>query len=424
MVAGPIARRPESVNQPIRATRRTFVNLAHIVGGEGLLRIANFVAAVAIARVDGPAVFGIYATALAYATIAAGIADNGLQVFAVHEIVAHPSNLSRIYSRLLGVKTSLFVTTFGALAALAAAYHCSGLVWTVGALITGRTILQSFSQTQISVMKATNLMTSVGPVQACHFCFLIAGLLCIRHWGGGIREILVLLLVGQGVEFAADTLIVFRQCRIRLMRVTASECWSLVKRSSPVGVVYSIANAALRLDVVVLTWLATSEVVGHYAAAQTVIVIVYVTSWLFGSVLLPELTRLNRDTRQLHAYVGRWTTIICAITIPASLVAAVSSRTVIPLAFGKHFAPSSAILSVLMLAAPLIMLNSLQLNLGIATGATRPCAIIYTAAALFGIVVATGFGYEWAGIGIAFAVVLRETFVFVAFRSQQFRALA
>src|SRR3954452_2310139 len=60
--------------------RRTLLNLASVIGGEAALRVASLVAAVVIARNSGPALFGIYATALAYATITTLLADNGLQI--------------------------------------------------------------------------------------------------------------------------------------------------------------------------------------------------------------------------------------------------------------------------------------------------------------------------------------------------------
>ena len=74
---------------------RTAWNLASILGGEAMLRIANFVAAVIIARTQGPVIFGTYAVTLAYATIAMTIVDSGLQTAIVKEIGADPANASK-----------------------------------------------------------------------------------------------------------------------------------------------------------------------------------------------------------------------------------------------------------------------------------------------------------------------------------------
>ncbi len=58
-----------------------------------MLRIANFVAAIVIARIGGAAIFGIYATALAYATVASMIADNGLGITTVRKIGSSPDRV-------------------------------------------------------------------------------------------------------------------------------------------------------------------------------------------------------------------------------------------------------------------------------------------------------------------------------------------
>jgi len=50
--------------------RRTAVNLVSVIGGEVLLRGANFAAVVVMARLYGATVLGIYATVLAFATVA------------------------------------------------------------------------------------------------------------------------------------------------------------------------------------------------------------------------------------------------------------------------------------------------------------------------------------------------------------------
>jgi O-antigen/teichoic acid export membrane protein len=131
----------------------TLANLTSVISGELLLRIANFAAAIVIARRGGLVTFGFYAAALAYSTIATMLADNGLQVATVRDIARTPSQADSILSRAYASKLFLSVPMVAALAGIGYFSHLSAEAWYIAALVTFRTVLQSFCQLQLAALK-------------------------------------------------------------------------------------------------------------------------------------------------------------------------------------------------------------------------------------------------------------------------------
>ena len=53
--------------------------------------------------------------------------------------------------------------------------------------------------------------------------------------------------------------------------------------------------------------------VGHFAAAHMGVVLFYSLSWLFGSVLLTDFTRLASDPSKFDGYAARWTKMLLSV---------------------------------------------------------------------------------------------------------------
>src|SRR5271157_1517277 len=326
-------------------TKRTFGNLANVIGGEAMLRVASFVAAVVIARLGGAIIFGIYATTLAYATIAAMIADNGLQIGAVREISTKPGQASQILSRLYVAKTLLFVPMVLALVLLGGLAHLSKLEWAIACLLTLRTMVQSYCQMQISVLKAIDRVQAIGVIQGLPAAVLLVALWRCYSSSSRTFVVIMVLVLGQLLEFALEAAWLHKS-GIRLVAVHMRECWSMVHGSTSVGITLGLSNIIMRLDVIVLSLIASAAVAGVFAAAQTVIVIVYVLGALLSSVLFPEMNRLVGRASEFQAYMRHWTRITMTFLVPGTLAAMIAGPPLIRMLFGARFADSGKLLAL------------------------------------------------------------------------------
>ena len=379
-----------------------------------MLRIANFVAAIVIARIGGAAMFGIYATALAYATVASMIADNGLGITTVRRIGSSPDRLNELFTQYVLSKTILFIPMVVVLAVVGVISHPGTLEWVIGALIVLRTILQGFCQVQITLLKAIDRMQAISSIQAIHFFVLLVALWgCYVRWRS-VSVVVATLVVAQLLELALEAAWI-RRLGVKIVRIHCRDCWRLMHGSTAVGVTMSLSTAIIRLDVIVLSLIAGTTAAGVFAAAQTVFVIVYLLSNLLTSVLFPQMARLAHTPRELQQYVRHWFRIILGVMVPGTALAIVVGPSLMRAVFGESFHASGNVLAILLVAAPPMVLNALYLHRTFALNLIKTYLGVYIGATLVALLLDAVLASSLGTVGIAIAVVLREYLVLAAF---------
>src|ERR1700726_197471 len=152
-------------------------NFGDVVGGEMLLRLANFGVAALIGRLYGAPVLGMFATIVAVATLVERLADNGLELTGIAEVSARPRYVSEIATALYIDKTILSALAIGLLAMVG---HIVGLApshWLIAAIITLRTFLYSYCRLLAGFLKGLDRTKQIAKCQGLHFSLLVLPLL-------------------------------------------------------------------------------------------------------------------------------------------------------------------------------------------------------------------------------------------------------
>lgn len=387
--------------------RKTLNNLAHVVGGELLLRLANLAVAVLIGRLYGVAVLGYYATILAVATVAERVADNGLELTGIAEVSSHPENLNRIWTALYVNKTTL---SLAAIALLAAAAYLRAIpinLRLVAVILVVRTFLYSYCRLNAGFLKALDQTKYIVSVQAVHFSILAVAVTSIYLCRQSLVALLFCLLAAQFLELVS-TVVILRQLGLRLSSVAASFCWTLLRRSTPVGLTYTFSNLMLRGDVVVLSLIASASVVGAFAAADTGLVMVYVIAWSFSGILLSDLGRLSQNREAFESHFRKCLRGVVLLTVPAAVLCAVLARFAIQIVFGTSFAAAGLPGAVMMVALPFIFLNGTFLSRAIARNAGHIALAIYGCGAVLSLLLNYFLGRWQGAFGVAASILIRE----------------
>jgi O-antigen/teichoic acid export membrane protein len=190
---------------------------------------------------------------------------------------------------------------------------------------------------------------------------------------------------------------------------------AIVKMAAPFGIAYGLANLIIRSDTVILSIFAPLSEIGAFSAANAILLIVYVSSWLFGSILLPEMIRLSSNSAGLKIYANQWMRWLLLITVPGALLLALAARRAIVLLYGPAFASSGAVASVMVLACPLILLNAVYTSLTVATNSRAILLGIYGFGALATVGLDFVLGRAFKSIGVASAIVVREAGMLLGF---------
>jgi len=400
--------------------RTILKNMASVLGGEATVRVANLVAALAIARLYGPAILGLYGACLAVVTTLAMFADNGLQLSAVTEIASVSSSQSfRIVGELYLSKTILCILVVLLLLSIGLAGGFPPSYWLVGALVTFRTLLQSYSQLQIAILKSLFRMHLIGIIQAVHAGILILAVsfAFISRWL--LLAFLAVLVAGQALELLLMSAAVFH-AGIRPRWPAVSSCLSLMKRSFPLGLGYALMNLIVRLDVLVLSVVVSLTEMGQFSAADNLLVVAYLGAWLFGSVLFPEMVKLAGSADQLDRFLNRWIRFSFLAIVPAALLCYLFAPRAIVALYGSNFARAGELASWMVLACPFIISNSLYLHHTIAIGAKRAYLWILFAATLLAVGLDLFLARQFGAAGVVAAILIRESLLFLVFSLRHF----
>jgi O-antigen/teichoic acid export membrane protein len=381
-----------------------------------LLRLANFGVAALIGRLYGAPALGLYATIVAVATLGERFADNGLELTGIAEVSARPRYTSEIATALYTDKTILCALAIGLLATMGCIAGLSSSQWLIAAILTLRTFLYSYCRLHAGFLKGLDRTRQIAKCQAVHFSLLAIGLAYVYLQHKSLVVLLLYLLAAQIVEYSCS-FVVLRRLGVGYAAVCASLCWDLMRRSVPVGATYTLATVMLRGDVLILSLLASSTVVGTFAAADTGLVMIYVIAWLFSGVLLSELGRHARNSRALNLHFRKILRTVTLISIPLAAAGVLFSRFAVILIFGKSFAAAGSTAAIMILALPLIFLNAAFLSRLIAKNVSRVAAFIYLPAAILSLLLNYFLGRYYGAAGVAVSIVLREAVILFVFLS-------
>lgn len=388
--------------------------LASVIGGETVLRAVNVAASLYIARFYGTAVLGAYAACLAVVTAVVLFADNGLQTFAITELSGTNSNRSEMAGRIYLSKAILLGTALLLLAALGLVLRISSFLWALSSLVAARVILQSYSQLQIAFLKARLKAGSVGGIQTLHCLYLSIGIALATARAWSLFLLLAWFASGQLAECLLTWMAV-RKTGLSPGLPDTLRFWSLARQSLPFGIASGLANLMVRLDVIVLSYLVPLSVLGAFSAANSVLLIVYLAAWLFGSLLLPEMLRMSSAPKELADYVKTWTRGIWVACLPAVVLAYVAAPKVITLLYGPSFVQSGALTSIMVLAIPFILMNAVYTSLAIATHRKATLVGLFVATAALTILLDLIAGRFFGPAGVAESMVVREAAMFFGF---------
>jgi len=401
--------------------RRILQNLASVLGGEAMVRAANLAAALAIARLYGPAILGLYGACLAVVTTLFGFADNGLQLSAITEIGSVRSQAPWVVGQLYVSKAILSALVMVFLFAVGLHGNFQRIYWVIGGLITLRTLIQSYSQLQIAILKSLSRMHFIAMIQAVHAgsLFFGIGMAFIRHWP--VATFLEILVVGQMLELLLMSVAV-AGARIGPRWPVFSSCLALMRGSIPLGVGFALANLVVRLDIVVLSLVVPWSEIGQFSAADNLLIIAYLAAWLFGSVLLPEMVQLSVSAKLLDQFMNRWIRITSKIAVPTALMLFLTAPRAIIVLYGLDFTHAGAIASWMVLACPFIVWNSLFLHHTIATGAKRAYLRMMFFTALSAVVLNYLLARHFGAVGVAAAILIRESLLSIVLGLRHYRA--
>ncbi|MBE2221665.1 MAG: oligosaccharide flippase family protein, partial [Anaerolineae bacterium] len=171
----------------------------------------------------------------------------------------------------------------------------------------------------------------------------------------------------------------------------------------------------IQLDVVIISWLVSEEVIGWYSAADSLFSTMLFVPAIFLSAAFPALSRLHEEkSDKINTLMRKSFDMLMVISVPIGLGLFVLGDEIVVLLFGDGFAKSGAVLSIFGIVLIFTYLNMLVGRFLIATNRQRNWTVVMALAAAitvpldFALVPWTQASFGNGAIGGALAFVVTE----------------
>jgi O-antigen/teichoic acid export membrane protein len=305
-------------------------------------------------RYLGPAQFGVYNFTDAFAATAFVLVALGVDTYVHKEIPGRVEHASDFFGGAMLVRLAISVALLAGMELLLFLTHRSHEIQLLVFIFGWAQLFQSVNDTQASLLHA------VGKVRGLAAANVVGKLI----WGGaivlgfalglGLTSIALALLLSEVIK----AIVLFRLVRRELdLRITFDirAALAVTLASLPFFLNLVAYTAYAKVDVTMLSFLASDVEVGWYGAAYNIAGLALFISPLVGWVLLPLISRAAlRSTDELDNIIQRSLEVILSIAIPISLFLALGADLWIRAAFGTAFAPATLGLRIL---APVFILT-------------------------------------------------------------------
>jgi len=155
------------------------------------------------------------------------------------------------------------------------------------------------------------------------------------------------MVIGDSLVALSLYLLLRRQGHLLTFRWDPKTVSPVFKRALPVMGQLLAGLLIYNSDVFFLRVMRSTEVVGFYAAAYTLISFLVNICTLYGMTLLPALTRLGKNTAEERNLYHTALAQVFAVALPISVGGMFVANAVIQLGFGRNYGASVRILEVL-----------------------------------------------------------------------------
>ena len=206
--------------------------------------------------------------------------------------------------------------------------------------------------------------------------------------GGGLLAVVLMQSVG-GAGALLVAVLLARKIPVKADRPGRRILQELAKGGGPIAV-FLLAQAVQPLiDVIVLSKLVPPEVVGWYAAARNIMVVLFAPAVILGAASFPELSRTSNSVPDLRHVLRATSRLLLGLGALAAVGTFLFADVAVGLIYGRHFYPAVALLQTF---APIYPLFFMDILLGIAitaVGKTKEIAVVK----VLSVVVSTGLNF-------------------------------
>lgn len=295
----------------------------------------------------GPVRFGTLNFADGFTAAFFIVLSLGADTYIRKEVAVRPGHATDFFGGVAVIRVGLAVLV---MTAMAVVLEVTGRDPEIQGLVLLYGLTQFFVTSNASLSALLHAKGRVGAMSALAVATKVvwaAGVLLAIATGAGLWAYAASYLASESIE----TVVLYGLAREHLglrFRIDWKPSKAVLLASLPYYLMLFAQTAYGKLDVSLLEFMAGSEEVGWYGAAQTVAGLTLLATPLIGWVLTPMFARAAARSRaELDEQLRRSLELILVIAIPVSLVINLGAELWTRLIFGAAFAPAAPALRIL-----------------------------------------------------------------------------
>jgi O-antigen/teichoic acid export membrane protein len=338
-----------------RLVGRNFLALG---GGDAVARVIAFGATAYLTRVLGADGYGVIAVAAAVTLYLSQLAHFGIDTLGIREVAEDRSKIEEVVPSILTMRVAFTAILAAATAAVAM----------LAIPAPDGPVIAAFSLTLIPQAAATKWvlvgLESAVPVGVSRIAGEAIMVLIVLAAVHGVSDLWAVPAANVAGELTAALILVFVLAR-RGFRLRPE--WNVAKAKPIFARAWPIVGHSLlglmiyNSDLIFLRVMRSTEEVGLYAAAYTLISFLINLGVAYGTSLLPTLTRLGRGSAEEQALYGSAHAQVFAASLPIALGGTLVAAPLMSQVFGADYHASGLPLAILIWSVPFSLFRNVAI---------------------------------------------------------------
>lgn len=331
--------------------------------GEVLGRLIRFSIVVYAARILGAGEYGIFSYALTIAAFLTIFSDIGVSAVITRETSRKPELREQYISTAISLKLILiFLNCLLLLFVVPLVMNLEGVAQLLP-LVLLIFAFDSMRELGFGINRGLEQMQREAVVKII-MNTAIAGL---GFWALAVaptaHALAVSYALGSGLGLIGTVIMLRQHLRASIFSVSAKNLGQMFFAAWPVGMLGLLGAIMINTDMFMLGWWVNSEQLGYYAAAQKIILLLYVAPTLFASAVFPALSRFAHDKSEAFLlFFEKSLRGILLVALPVAVCGIIVAPQLISLLFGAEYAPAALTLRLLLSTVILVFPSSLFSN--------------------------------------------------------------
>jgi O-antigen/teichoic acid export membrane protein len=352
--------------------RKTFV----LGMGAGAARLLGAAILILLARVLGPARFGVFGYAMSLALLLEVGIDMGQSVHIGRIVSREPTGGPGVFQDVL-LNKSLFslVAAFGAWSVLRLSGTAPDEALTVAFMVVWGGFL-SILDSERAVARALGMFVSDSVVNSVESLARLLGILAVVALGAGLVGVGAAFALECGVSAVVFYFVLARHAKLAPEKASFARARRFLAESTPLGLSGIAIMGFYQIDQVFVRTLAGATANGMYGAAARVVFAANGFAGLVAIAAYPGLSRAYRDRKEFRRRLAGALRLAAPAGAAVSLIALIFATPIVRLLYGTAYDGAIPLLRVL---APVVLLDGIVvsgLNAGNALGRERRVLVV------------------------------------------------